>query len=108
MYLLMEGLGACINVMHVGNTGRLVIHGEAHVGCVIIHLVLKGGVFYSQVVDGKDMKKVIAKDIDSLFPVQPQHLFLFFVIVCANACVYITTNYDLCVQVDGVQHGIHQ
>jgi hypothetical protein len=80
--------------------------GKTGVGGTFLGLVVEEGVFHLQSVCCKIMEKVIASNIVSFDAVWSQHFFVFVAGTHSNPCINVTAHYNLCVWVDGAEHGI--
>ncbi len=106
MDAFVQRLGTGKDVMHSGNSVGMVGGGETGVCGMFLGLVVEEGVFHSQSVGCKNMEKVIASNIASFNAIWSQYLFVFVAGTHANPCINVTAHYNLCVWVNGAEHGV--
>ncbi len=91
--------------MYAGNSMGMVGGGKTGVGGIFLGPVAEEGISHLQSVGCKNMEKVIASNIALLDAIWSQHFFVFVAGTHSNPCINITAP-NLCVWVDGAEHGI--
>ncbi len=86
--------------MHAGNSIWMMIRGDAGIGGIILFSVIEERVLNLQIVGRKNVNWVLTLGIASQNTIWPKYLLMIIAGACANLCINITANDDLCVRVD--------
>jgi hypothetical protein len=86
--------------MHAGDSIWMVIRGDAGMGGIILFLVIEERVLNLQIVGCKNVNQILASGIAPRNTIWPKYLLMFIAGACADPCINITANDNLCVRVD--------
>jgi hypothetical protein len=106
MDAFVQRLGTGKDVMHAGNSMGMMGGGKTGVRGIFLRPVVEESVLHLQSVGCKNMEKVTASNIASCNAIWTQYFFVFVVGTHINSCVNVTTHDNLCVWVNGAEHGV--
>jgi hypothetical protein len=106
MDAFVQRLGAGKDVMHARNSMGMMDGGKTGVCGIFLRPVVEESVLHLQIVDCKNMEKVIASNIASCNAMWTQYFFVFVAGTHTNPCINVTAQDNLCVWVNGAKHGV--